>query len=568
MPPKASSRRGRRATGRDGATRVANGTGKSGVVAESLRSATSRGVCLRDSAAGRSRRAFAATWILATVVLGAPGCAWVEPCRDATPPESLRRGADAAGSPVDAPATGNPASGDAAPESPRATLTGAPAVDDPASGDVDWLDDAVAVEYAGVTASVALRQVARGRPLRIDVRGADPLVGSQPGAATVGDHVRSICAQADWACRPVAGVLVVSDMETKTLAVAGQPGTSTASMRLRALSGGNEAGADGNEQMGVEVEFSPYLNEVADLVRTVLGLAGQRAATDAATSVGSEGVDSRTGVTVLPSANAVLVTARPRMMRAVERQLERFNAAASRTVRLHVAVYEVERRSGDQRGVDLVALRDAAVHFGFRIDAGSTTGGGAVAQVDFLEGNRSHGSRAILRWLETTGTATLSLDEVVEVRNNQVASVDATQTRQFVAKVSQGAAAVAAVFEVGPPEVVFEELRLGWSVALQPTIVEDAVTVRVALSRRSLVEERPYRFGDGAVEGVNFVTDDLNRLMSVSLRSGETKLLTSMANVSARESARGVPWLGWLGRAGTKARREHEVLLMMTAKVL
>ena len=433
----------------------------------------------------------------------------------------------------------------------------------------EWLGEALEAEYAGVSASVALRQVTRGRPLRLEVGGRDPLVGSPPGAVTVQEHVTSICAQADWACTPFGGVLVVSEMETKTLRVAVQPGSSSASLKLRALATGEEdgRGGDGEDETGVEVELTPFDEEVAALVETVLGIGGEEDAGEREDE-GEPLVDPRTRVVVLPSANAVLVTARPHMVRVVERELERFNAGASKTVRLHVAVYEVTSRDGSEYGVDLLALRNAAVGFGLRVSGGAAMGGGAVAEIDFLEGNRAHGSRAVLRWLESAGSARVSLNEVLEVRNNQVASVDATETRQFVATVSQGPRVFGGGFEIGPPEVTFDELRLGWAVALQPTIVDDQVTVRVALSRRSLIEERPYRFGGGAIEGMNFVTDDLNRLMSVTLRSGETKLLTSWANATSRRTEEGVPFLGWFGRGGTREEREHDVVLLMSAEVL
>ena len=432
----------------------------------------------------------------------------------------------------------------------------------------EWLGEALEAEYAGVSASVALRQVTRGGPLRLEVGGRDPLVVSHPGATTVLDHVTSICAQADWACDTVGGVLIVSDMETKTLQVAAQPGSSSASLKLRALATGETqgSGGDSEDESGVEVELTPFGEEVAALVETVLGIGGEEDSEDE--DEGAPHVDPRTGVVVLPSANAVLLTARPHMMRVVERELERFNAGASKTVRLHVAVYEVSSRDGSERGVDLLALRDAAVGFGLRVSGGSKTGSGAVVQVDFLEDNRAHGSQAVLRWLDSAGSARVSLNEVLEVRNNQVASVDATETRQFVAKVSQGPRTIGGGIEVGPPEIVFDELRLGWAVALQPTIVGDQVTVRVALSRRSLIEERPYRFAGGAIEGMNFVTDDMNRLMSVTLRSGQTKLLTSWVNATSRRTEEGVPFLGWLGRAGRREEREHEVVLLMSAEVL
>ncbi len=508
-------------------------------------------------------------WIWVCAAAGfCTGCATVAPPVGTA--DVTGRGAEvgaAAAAPVPAAADAGALSAGAVADRPTDTLAGAATVGREVSvpGGAEWLGDPLEAEYAGVAASVALRQVTRGRPLRLEVGDRDPLVGSLPGAATVQDHVTSICVQADWACDTVGGVLVVSDMETKTLQVAVQPGSSSASLKLRALATGEEEGSGGNgeDKAGVEVELTPFVEEVAALVETVLGIGGEEDEDEAEPLV-----DPRTGVVVLPSANAVLVTARPHMMRAVARELDRFNAAASKTVRLHVAVYEVSSRDASERGVDLLALRDAAVGFGLRISGGTTIGGGAVAEVDFLEGNRTHGSRAVLRWLESAGSARVSLNEVLEVRNNQVASVDATMTRQFVAKVSQGPRALGAGFEIGPPEVLFDELRLGWAVALQPTITGDQVTVRVALSRRSLIEERPYRFGSGAIEGMNFVTDDLNRLMSVTLRSGETKLLTSWADATSRRSEQGVPFLGWLGRGGTREEREHEVVLLMGAEVL
>ena len=55
-------------------------------------------------------------------------------------------------------------------------------------------------------------------------------------------------------------------------------------------------------------------------------------------------------------------------------------------------------------------------------------------------------------------------------------------------------------------EVQREQLRTGWSISVHPTIGRDEVTVRLSLARRSLVEERPFQFGESV--GTNFVTDD------------------------------------------------------------
>lgn len=419
----------------------------------------------------------------------------------------------------------------------------------------EWLAEPLTAEYRSLPATVAIRQVTQGRPLRLDVGGGDPLVDSPPGAVTVQEHVESICSQADWSWSAAGGVVLVTDIETRTFALAAQPGSATATMKLRGLAG--ESG--GNE---VALDLSPYRDEVGDLVRTVLGMGGEEE------EPAEDGlVDPRTGVVVLPSANAVVVTARPHLMRRVEEALGRYNRATARTVRLHVALYEVETTGGEDRGVDLAALRAAAVDFGLRVTAPAAGTDGAVARLTFLEGNRADGSKAVVRWLRTEGRVSTALDDVVEVRSNAVATVDATETRQYVAKVTR-ATEVAGPTQLATPEVELDELRLGWSLAVQPTIVEDGVTVRIALSRRALIEERPFSLGAGAIEGSTFTTDDFNRVMSVALRNGETKLLTSLADSSSREGRRGVPWLGWLGEGRERKEREREAVLLMTAEIL
>lgn len=425
----------------------------------------------------------------------------------------------------------------------------------------EWLAEPLSAEYRSLPATVAIRQVTQGRPLRLDVGGGDPLVDSPPGAVTVQEHVESICSQADWSWSADGGVVLVTDIETRTFALAAQPGEATANMKLRGLAEGGSGEEGANT---VALTLSPYRDEVAELVRTVLGMGDGEAA-----GAGGEDdqVDPRTGVVVLPSANAVVVTARPHLMRRVEDALGRYNRSTARTVRLHVALYEVETTGGEDRGVNLTALRAAAVDFGLRVTAPASGTDGAVAELTFLEGNRADGSRAVVRWLRTEGRVSTALDDVVEIRNNAVATVDATETRQFVAKVTR-TTEIAGPAQVATPEVELGELRLGWSLAVQPTIVEGEVTVRVALSRRALIEERPFSLGGGAIEGSTFTTDDFNRVMSVSLRNGETKLLTSLADSSSREGRRGVPWLGWLGEGRELKEREREAVLLMTAEIL
>ncbi len=429
-----------------------------------------------------------------------------------------------------------------------------PSNEAPAMPDAGWLGDGLTAEYRELPASVALREVTQGRPVRMDVGGADPLVDSPSGAASIGEHVASICRQADWFCTVDDSTVMVTDIETRMFPLSVQPGSVSSSMRLRALAGGEAASAN-----QVNLVLQPYEDEVVGLVQTAAGIGPAAGGAGAPT-------DPRTSVTVLPSASAAVVTARPHVMRRVAREIQRYNRSVSRTVRLHVAMYEVEATGTNDRGIDLVVLRDSAHRFGLRVVPATTGAVGTVAELSVERGNAGHGGRAVLRWLRTLGRTTVSLDDVVEVRNNAVATVDATETRQFVSQVSRQTE-IAGLSQLATPQVEFDELRLGFSLALQPTVVEDAVTVRIALSRRDLVEERPYSLGGGAVQGTTYTTDDLNRVMSVALRSGETKLLTGLANSVRTERTRRLPWLPWIGDSVSKRRSKREVVLLLSAEI-
>lgn len=426
-----------------------------------------------------------------------------------------------------------------------------------------WLAEPLTASYGGMPASAVIREIAQGRPIRLtfDASAADdPVVSAPPEAVTVQDHLDAVCGQADWSYTVSVGTVLIHDIETRVFPLATPPGRSTARMQLRGLSGGDASGGGGagNE---VEVGLDPYAEEIVAFVSGMLGLGNGEE------EVASDVVDERTSVVVLPSANAVSVTAKPHLMRQVERELARYNEITSRMVRLRITLYEVDVSGLKERSLDLAALRSATVGLGFAIAPEGGGMSGSAVRVEFDEGKWADGSGAVLRWLRTAGKASIAFEDAVEVRNNQVASVDATETRQFLERFSRETQTAGAT-QLDTPTVEFGELRLGWAIHLQPTVSAGRISVRIGLSRSSLVEERPFSFDDGAVAGTTHVTDDYNRVMNVSMRDGETRLLTMLANSSARETRRRVPWLPILGDEVADTRRDRETVMMLTAQVL
>ncbi len=420
-----------------------------------------------------------------------------------------------------------------------------------------WLSRKLAARYEDARADQAFQWVAQSRPVRFNFIVAEdaPKVRWSPRAGTIRQHLDAIAAQADWSYVVERDVIQVYDIETRHFALATQPGSTDSSLGLRNLANADSAPTDNT----AEISFDPYQAEIQQAVEGVLGLDGD-----------AEGlaIDPRTRVTIAPSANLLVVTAQPHAMRKVERVMDRYNGSSAAIVRIALSILEVEFSDRKERDLLLQLLRDSndlplSVIMG--LPAGLSGYTGSASNVGVLGPSdapgRYTGSGAVIEWLDEFGEASVQYDDTVEVQNNRVASVDVTRTRQYVSRISfevvgEGANAIAT------PEVEFEQLRTGLVMHLQPTLVDDRITVRMGMSRSSEVGEHPYNFS--GIQGTNFVTEDFNRVISVSLTDGEPKLLSSFSQNETRNAKRSrIPFLGPLGR--DRSDRRRETLLLITA---
>lgn len=452
-----------------------------------------------------------------------------------------------------------------------------------------WLTERLDAEYESAPASAVVALIAQDHPVRLvfDPR-PDPLVRRSPGAVTIADHLASVCSQADWTYTVADGTVVVSDIETAVFPLSQPPGKTAVQAPLRGLA---TSDAEGGAQNVTSVELDPYGTEVVKLVRSVLGLR-EESAGEIAAAVGSSAatvatgvidgfagggvaapmagptVDPRTAVAVVPSANSVVVTARPHKVREVRRVLGAMNAATARTVRIHLAIYEVDVTDAETRSLDLMALRSSASRWGIAVaPAEATSAGQSSLSVEVASGGPWDGATAIFRWLETAGRTTTLFEDTIEARANQVATVDTTRTRQYVKSIAREAQSTgSAILE--SPNVTIDELRTGWVVHVQPSINGERITVRMVLSRASLVDEVPYSFDGGRIAGTNFVTDESNRALSIELRDGETKVVTQLASKEEQVTQRRSPWLPWIGDGLIRAERARETVMTVTAQVI
>ena len=417
-----------------------------------------------------------------------------------------------------------------------------------------WLNQSITARFNNLDARSAIDLVVQKRPVRFNTGLYYPqaqTVKWSPTALTIRDHLDSITAQADWIYRVEKGVVQVYDIETRHFALAAQPGATQADMKMRNLSTSESDGSDNT----VSVALDPYTTELIGLIQSVLGM-----------EAASEQTDPRTAVSILPAANQLVVTAKPSAMRRVEDVIRRYNLSTSAIVRVHISIMEVDVSDSEKHNLLLDIIRQSDnFEIGLNILGDVTGSAGALAGIINNPNSRYRGSRLIYNWLKKFGDTSIAYDDTIEILNNHVASIDATRTEGYVSKLTFTVSGSGDT-QTKTPEIEFSELRTGLAIHMQPTVRDNLITLRMALSRSTLIDRVPFNYT--GIEGETFVTDDFNRVLSVSLKDGEPKLLMSFSEAVVSDQKEKIPYLGILGNSSDTQDRSRETIMMITANVV
>ena len=409
--------------------------------------------------------------------------------------------------------------------------------------DAPWLLNPIQISLRDLDATEAMALIVGDRVLRFDLRtNRQPVVSYASKADhTVKDALDAVVSLSDWTYSVVEDTIRVQDLETRTLLLLAQPGAVEATMSVNSLDTGSGGDAGASDGGTVQHTSDPYRTELEPVVTELI-------ASDLELGVPST-------VRLLPNANALLVTARPSTVRRIAELIETYNQRVSQSVRIHITVYEVASSTKQSIGTRLQAILNGT--------SGAFIGGWDVRPVEsdaqfafevLNPAKRFAGTDALLEWLNREGDATINFNDSIEVRNNQIAASSSTRTYQYISSITRQQDALGRE----RTEVQREQLRTGWSISVHPTIGHDAVTVRLSLARRSLVEERPFQFGESV--GTNFVTDDQVRAMTVSLADGESRIITALRASDERKDRSKIA--GLVTRRGSSQSNTESVLLM------
>ena len=376
-----------------------------------------------------------------------------------------------------------------------------------------WLLNPIDGQFGAMPVDQLLREIVP-QPVRFIPTVRRPVLTNIefPKGTSLIDAISIVCAATDLHWEVGAEqTLTISPTKTKTYLLQAQPGQTASSLTVNALDGANQS----EEGDGTSMSYSsnPYEQEIRPLIEQLIQ--------------SDQAEDIPAHMSLLPAANSLVVTARPSTHQQIGDILDNYNDRIGHAVRIYIAMYEVTSSKSQSIGSKLEALNGSS-NLGF--SARSVTSVGEFQfQVDRVS-SPWYGTTMLLDWLDQYGEARIALQDQIEVRNNQVASTSETRTFQYLATLTREQD------QLGRERVSVnhDELKTGWSLGIQPTIGLDEVTLRLSFARRALVEERPYEFG--STSGTTFVTDDFTRTMSITLPTGEVRLITSLSSRNHRQN--------------------------------
>lgn len=421
-----------------------------------------------------------------------------------------------------------------------------------------WLGQRIDAQYQD-EAKEAIRAVLQGRPVVFNLKNdSNPVVSSPIGATTLIEHLDAIAVQADWAYSVEGGVVIVSDTLTRQFALQAIPGVGVGRVSLNTLQSGQGSGASNT----LDIFNSPF-RDLESALRSVI--ADYRPAQG-----GALGAEEQL-YSLVPSANSLTVNGPPSLMRRVAQVVDDFNESHNRKVHLIITVYDVSFTNTSQRSIDFDLLRQAAI-----VSSGSFQGSSLIQTapgsfslgLDFFEGNSMDASTLVFNLLRQQGNTTVKLHEAFEATNNIVFSIEDQRRTPYISQVSlqrQDGGSISSL----TPSIETEIISTGLGFHVIATIANNNINVRLSLSQSDLVRFDPYRFGSGdaGISGTLPVTDTQDRVIPMTLKDGETRLIANLTQSQFRNDSAG-SGLGLLGRSSAVDNAEKQTVIAVTAKIL
>lgn len=286
-------------------------------------------------------------------------------------------------------------------------------------------------------------------------------------------------------------------------------------------------------------------------------------------------LSSRGKMSLMPSTGQVTITDTPDQLRRIDRYIKDLNSALGKQVAFNVHVYSVESTTGDGYGVDWNAVWSTLSNkysLGLA-SAGNTTGFNNLFSLNLLNapnGARSNwnGSNAVLGALSSVGKTSLVTSTSVVTLNNIPVPVSVTTETGYLQEVSTTVTGTAGTSQTSlkPGSVTS-----GFNMSLLPRVGDtDDLMLQFSMDLSDLVKLTTFTSPDNRTS-IQLPQKNLrNFLQRVSMRSGETLILSGFQQTLAQDSQNGIgsPSVWALGGSRNTSGKTTTLVIMITPYVM
>lgn len=268
-------------------------------------------------------------------------------------------------------------------------------------------------------------------------------------------------------------------------------------------------------------------------------------------------LSARGKMSLMPSTGQVTVTDTPEQLAKIERYIKDLNKALGKQIAFNVHVYAVQSNANDGYGVDWNAVWSTVAtkyNLGFKT-SGNTASMGNLFSVNLINAangapNDFNGSSAIVGALSTVGKTSLVTSTSVVTLNYIPVPVSVTTETGYLQEVSTTVSGTSGTSQTSlkPGSVVS-----GFNMNLLPQAGDsDDLTVQFSMDLSDLVKLSTFTSPDNK-SSIQLPQKVLrNFLQRVSMRSGETLILSGFQQTKASDDKNGIGDPGFWAAGGSR----------------
>lgn len=269
-------------------------------------------------------------------------------------------------------------------------------------------------------------------------------------------------------------------------------------------------------------------------------------------------------MSMIPSAGTITVTDTPDVLNQMENQIKEFNQIYSKQVLLNIQVYQVENTDSDNYGIDWSSVWSFAGGkwgIGVSTNGNNTDTSGQTFTLTGSGGSLVSGS-AIVEALSKAGKTSLVTSGSVISLNGQTVPLNVSREKAYVASAETTVSGDSGVSSSSiTPGVVTE----GFAMNFTPRVTDNnTVIMRYTVDLSSIEEIVNFTSGTSTVQLPQRLVR--NFMQNVSVKSGQTLVLTGFQQVQGTDTSSGVgsPFAWFLGGKKAAESTNRTIVIIVT----